>query len=143
MLPAVYLTRPGLMFSTTVLSVGVQAANVVLVWLIGLALDAPVPGVYYWVVVPMVSLLTVLPLSLNGMGIREGGLVLFLTPVGATETTALTIAFLWFAATTSVSLAGGFVYLLGRFPRPEVRAEHEPVRRYSREGRARQPAAAA
>jgi uncharacterized membrane protein YbhN (UPF0104 family) len=143
MLPAAYLTRPGLLLATTLLSVGVQAANVILVWLIGLAVDAPVPGVYYWVAVPMVSLLTVLPLSLNGMGIREGGLVLFLAPVGASAPTAVMIAFLWFAAATCASLAGGLVYLLGRFPRPEVRAEYEPVRRYPREGRARQSAAAA
>jgi uncharacterized membrane protein YbhN (UPF0104 family) len=100
------------------LSLAVQALNVVLVWLIGLAIAAPVPAGYYWVVVPMVSLLTVLPLSLNGMGIREGGMILFLAPVGVGQGTALCLALLWFAAFSTASLAGGLVYLFGSFPRP-------------------------
>jgi uncharacterized membrane protein YbhN (UPF0104 family) len=102
------------------LSLAVQALNVVLVWLIGLAVGAPVPASYYWIVVPMVSLLTVLPLSLNGMGLREGGMILFLAPVGVDRDTALCLALLWFAAFTTASLAGGLVYLFGSFPQPKV-----------------------
>src|SRR5262245_11196058 len=51
--------RPSLLVTTTLLSVGVQAANVVLVWLVGEAIAAPVPAAYYWIVVPMVSLMQV------------------------------------------------------------------------------------
>ena len=40
------------------------------------------PAAYYWVLVPMVSLLTLLPVSINGMGVREGGMVLLLAPLG-------------------------------------------------------------
>jgi uncharacterized membrane protein YbhN (UPF0104 family) len=143
MMPAVYLSRPGLILSTTLLSVGVQVANVLIVWLIGLGIGASVPMSYYWVVVPMVTLLTLLPVSLNGMGIREGGLIVFLAPVGVSGPTAVTMSLLWFAVMAATSLAGGVVYLVGRFPRPEAQAEHETVRRNSPQGRARQSAAAA
>ncbi|MBL8794980.1 MAG: flippase-like domain-containing protein [Planctomycetia bacterium] len=135
--------QPGLLVTTTLLSVGVQAANVVLVWLVGLAIGAPVPASYYWVAVPMVSLLMVVLPSLNGHGVREGGLVLFLAEVGVPAGTALTLAFLWFSVMAAVSLAGGLVYLFGRFPRPEVRADHESLSHHSYQGRARQPATAA
>jgi uncharacterized membrane protein YbhN (UPF0104 family) len=135
--------RPGLLLSTTALSLVVQAANVLVVWLVGLAIDAPVPAAYYWILVPMVTLLTLLPISLNGMGVREGGMVLFLAPLAVGEGTALSLAFLWFAVFTAASLCGGAVYLFGSFARPEVRPDHEPVRRDSDQGRARQPRAAA
>ncbi len=138
-----YLRRPGLLAGTALLSVIVQAGNVGLVWAIGRAFGAPVPGAYYWVLVPMVSLLTMLPLSVNGMGIREGSTALFLAPLGVAEGTAICLAVLWFAAVTLASLAGGLVYLFGRFPRPEVRADHEPVGGHSHQGRAGQPRAAA
>ncbi len=139
---AVYLGRPGLLLSTTLLSVAVQLANVVLVWLVGLALDVPVPALYYAVAVPMVTLLTLLP-SINGVGLREGGLVLFLAPLGVGESTALTLSFLWFAVFVVNSLMGGAVYLFGRFPRPGEHAEHGLVGGGPNQGRAGQLGAAA
>jgi uncharacterized membrane protein YbhN (UPF0104 family) len=99
------------------LSVFVQLANVVLVWLVGQSIAVPVPALYYGIVVPMVTLLTLLPISVNGLGVREGGLILFLAPLGVSESTALSLAFLWFSVFTTVSLCGGAVYLFGRFPR--------------------------
>jgi uncharacterized membrane protein YbhN (UPF0104 family) len=135
--------RPRLLLATTGLALVVQAANVVLVWLVGLAVAAPVPAAYYWVMVPMVSLLTVLPVSLNGMGVREGGVLLFLAPLGVAEGTALTLSFLWFSVFTAASLLGGFVYLVGWFPRPEGRPDHEPVGNHPDQGRTGQFKAAA
>ena len=46
-----YLQRPGLLFSTTLLSVVVQGANVVVVWFIGQAIHAPIPDPDYWILV--------------------------------------------------------------------------------------------
>jgi uncharacterized protein (TIRG00374 family) len=142
-LKSIYLPRRRLLVVTTLLSVVVQAANVVLVWLIGRALGVPVPGAFYWVLVPVVTLLTMLPVSLNGMGVREGGTVLLLVPLGVGSGTAMSLAFLWFATFTVVSLAGVGFYLLGRFPRFEVRRNDEPLRGGPDQGRARELEAAA
>src|SRR5262249_32503790 len=108
--------------SSLLLSVFVQAANVVLVWLLGLAIGLSVPAGYYWIMVPMVTLLTMIPVSLNGMGVREGGTALFLAPLGVSEGTAISLAFLWFAVFTVTSLFGGGLYLFGSFPRLSVPA---------------------
>ena len=112
--------RPRILLPTLLLSVGVQAANVLLVWLIGQAIGASIPAAYYWILVPMVSLVTLLPISVNGMGVREEATVLFLAPLGVAEGTALTLSILWFAVYASVSLMGGAVYMLGHFPKPET-----------------------
>jgi uncharacterized protein (TIRG00374 family) len=125
------------------LSLCVQVANVALVWLVGLALDAPVPAAYYWILVPLVTLMTLVPISLNGMGVREGGTVLLLAPLGVPAATALSLSFLWFAAFTAASLFGVVLYLFGRFPRFEVRGDDEVVGNHPDQGRSGQPAAAA
>lgn len=114
----VYLHRPQLIFGTMLLSLAIQAGNVALVWLVGLAIEAPVPGTYYWIMVPMVTLMTMLPISLNGMGVREGGTILFLSPLGVPHATALSLALLWFAVFTSASLLGGLLYVMGGFSKP-------------------------
>jgi len=113
---AIFPSRYVILIST-VLSVIVQLANVVVVCLIGHALNLPVPGSYYLILVPTVTLLTLLPVSLNGMGVREGGTVLLLAPLGVDAGTAITLAFLWFVAFFVPSLGGVFFYLAGGVPR--------------------------
>jgi hypothetical protein len=137
-----FVREPGLLAATTLLSVVVQAANVVLVWLVGEALGAPVPFAYYWVLVPLVTLLTLLP-SHNGIGVREGGMVLLLAPLGVEAGTAVSLGFLWFAVFTTASLIGLGFYLFCRFPRYEERSDAGVIGDHSHQGRARQPAAAA
>ncbi len=75
---AVYRSRPRLLLGTGLLSFLVQAASVALVAACGAALGLPVPPLYYAVMVPLVTLLTLLPISINGMGLREMGFTLFL-----------------------------------------------------------------
>jgi uncharacterized membrane protein YbhN (UPF0104 family) len=102
---------------STLLSVVVQLANILIVWLIGLALNLSVPGSYYLILVPTVTLLTLVPISLNGMGVREGGMAIFLAPLGVDPGTAITLAFLWFVAFVLPSLGGVFFYLGAGVPR--------------------------
>jgi len=117
------LRCPRLLAATTLFSLVVQVANVLIVWLVGTAIGAGVPAAYYWILVPMISLLTLLPISVNGMGLREGGMAVFLAPLGIGKGTALTLSLLWFAVISVTSLEGGLVYLFGRFPRPETPAD--------------------
>jgi uncharacterized membrane protein YbhN (UPF0104 family) len=138
-----YFTNTRLMVSSTALSIFVQAANVGVVWLVGLAIGAEVPASYYWVLVPMVTLLTLLPVSLNGMGVREGGMVLFLAPLGIEKETAIMLAFLWFLVFTTTSVAGGVIYLLGGYHMPEESTHDGSIGSHSDQGRARQSQPAA
>jgi uncharacterized protein (TIRG00374 family) len=138
-----FVRQPRLVVGTSALSLVVQAANVIMLWLLGVAIAAPVPFSYYWVLVPMISLITLLPISLNGMGVREGGMILFLAPLGVSQTTAMSMAFLWFSVFTAASVMGAAVYLLGSLPRPEGQAYDEPIRRSTDQGRTGESQAAA
>jgi uncharacterized membrane protein YbhN (UPF0104 family) len=133
---AVYRHYPGLLLGTGILSLFVQGANVVIVWIIGDAMGLKIPPSYYWIFVPMVTLLTMLPVSLNGMGIREGSTILFLTPVNVADTDAFWLSILWFTVFVAASLMGWLVYLLGCYPKPAVESEHEALSCHSDQGRA-------
>jgi uncharacterized protein (TIRG00374 family) len=113
-----YAQNPGLLIGTTALSAVVQAANIVVVWLVGVALGAHVPASFYWILVPLVSILTLLPVSVNGMGVREWTTVMLLAPLGVGSGTATILAFLWFVTYTAASLGGVGPYLFGGFGRP-------------------------
>jgi uncharacterized membrane protein YbhN (UPF0104 family) len=136
-------TRPGLVMGTTFLSVLVQAGNVIVLWLVGVAMTLSVPLQYYWIMVPMVTLVTLVPISLNGMGIREAGLVVFLTPFGVGQASAVSMAFLWFSVLTAASLVGGVIYLFGSLPRLERQEDDGLIGDNPGQGRAGQSRAAA
>jgi uncharacterized membrane protein YbhN (UPF0104 family) len=131
----VYRRRPGLVLTATGLSVYVQAVNVVVVWLIDRALGMGVPLSYYAIAVPVVTLLTLLPVSLNGMGVREAAMGLMLGPVGVAPTLAGSLAFLWFGVQVAAGLTGGVVYLCGRYAPPPA-AEPAPAEEQRPERRA-------
>lgn len=116
---------PRALATTTVLSLFVQLANVAIVWLVSHGLGLSVPLGYYAVLVPMVSLLTLLP-SIGGVGVREKGTALFLAPLGVPADTAVTLSLLWFAVQLTVSALGGLVYLFGTFPRPQAAGTERP-----------------
>jgi uncharacterized membrane protein YbhN (UPF0104 family) len=149
----VYLRHPRVLLGVTGLSLAVQVLNVVVVWLIGWSLGLQVPALYYGVMVPLVTLLTLLPVSLNGMGVREAGAAVLLGPLGVDETAAVTLYLLSFAVNTLTSLAGAGCYLFGGFPRsagpwqaPPAHGgptDDDAVRGDPDQGRAGQPAAAA
>ncbi|HLN26246.1 MAG TPA: lysylphosphatidylglycerol synthase transmembrane domain-containing protein [Gemmataceae bacterium] len=133
---SLFVRNPALALTTTILSLAVQAANVLVVWLVGRALGMDVPASYYAIFVPMVTLLTLVPVSLNGMGVREGGIVLFLAPLGVSQANAVSLAFLWFCVFTVASLCGGAVYLLNAFSvGPEEQPHDGFVRGDSDQGR--------
>jgi hypothetical protein len=145
-----YLRHGRVMAWVTALSLVVQVANVVVIGLIGAGLGLPVPPLFYGVMVPLVTLLTLLPVSVNGMGLREVGTVALLAPVGVDAASAVTLSLLVFAVFTVASLSGLGFYLFGRFPRfraegarLEVPEHDAPVGGHPDQGRTRQPPAAA
>jgi uncharacterized protein (TIRG00374 family) len=139
----VYSRHPQLFVVTTLLSLVVQAANVVVVWLVGEALGLPVPVGYYFVMVPLVSLATLLPVSVGGMGVREAATAVLLAPLGISTGAAVSLSFLSFVTYATISLGGVGFYLFGNYPRFEVSSDHGSVRGGSDQGRAGEPSAAA
>ncbi len=125
------------------LSLMVQVASVIEIWLLGLALDFSVPFLAYMIVVPLVTLVTLLPISLNGVGVREASLVLLLGQAGVAPAGALVLGLVWFAMLLAAGLLGGGVYAFGRLFRRKEMDAHGSVRGDSDQGRRGKPAAAA
>jgi hypothetical protein len=90
-----------------------QVSVVASVALIFRTLDLPIPLAATLAYVPAVAMLQVLPLSFNGLGVREGALVLFLSPWGVSHAQAIAAGLLWFSATLAVSMLGAPSFAVG------------------------------
>ncbi len=85
-------------------------------YLSGLALGIDVAFFHYLVFIPIVSVVIRLPLSLYGIGLREGMFVILFGGVGLSPEKAVSISLLVFTIGVLSSLVGGFLYMLPKTP---------------------------
>lgn len=93
------------------LSVIYQALYVVSVNLLALSLDIHLPVSFYFLFIPIVLAVGMAPISLNGLGVREGAWVLLFTQAGVPAAEALSMSVLNTLMITAVSMVGGIFYL--------------------------------
>lgn len=98
-------------------SLVIQAEGILFFYCIGRALGLPLDLWHYALIVPPTALATMfLPISFNGLGVREAMLVLLTSalsvPVPPAEAVALGV--LVFAMNSVGSLIGGAIYIIGR-----------------------------
>lgn len=91
-----------------------QALQIVTIYLLGLALGVDISIVYYFLFIPIVLAVSMLPVSLNGLGVREAAWVALFSLVSVPDTTALSLSLLTLLIMTVVSLLGGAFYLFDR-----------------------------
>ena len=109
-----YQERPGLLARAVGWSMLIQIGFICCVMLMARGMDLPVPTQAWFYAVPLVSLATVLPISISGVGIREVGFVHLLAEYGVTEEQAVALGMLWFMAQVGNGMLGGVSFLLDR-----------------------------
>jgi len=90
-----------------------QLSPVLAAWFATRALGLHLPMMALLAFTPMVAIAQVLPLSLNGLGIREGAFVLFLGPLGVSAGQAVAVGLIVYALTLAVSLLGAPAFAVG------------------------------
>jgi len=74
------------------------------------ALGAHVSLVYCFLVIPVILFITLLPVSINGLGIREWAYIYFFGRLGLSMTEAVAASLLFFFLLILVSLIGGVIF---------------------------------
>ena len=94
------------------LSALLQALIIVTYYLVGVGLNLGVPLLYFFLFVPLITAIAMLPVSVAGLGVREGGAVYFFGKLGVDAATALGMSLVWFSLTLLVSSMGGLAFLI-------------------------------
>lgn len=92
-------------------SVLVQAGVIVGYWVLSRGLGMNVGLQYFFLFIPLTTAISMLPISLSGLGLREGAFVYLFTSIGASTEQALTLSLLWFVIAAFVSIIGGIEYI--------------------------------
>jgi uncharacterized protein (TIRG00374 family) len=102
------------------LALAVQAVRVGTIWMLVQALGLDVPAAEIYATGPVVFAALILPVSLNGIGLREAVFVSFLRD-STTAEQAIALGVLFFAVSAATALVGALI-LLVRWMRYGVRA---------------------
>ncbi len=106
-----YKSHPDILIKVFCYSIVVQAGMIICYWLLGVGLGMELSIIYFFLFIPLATVISMLPISLAGLGIREGAFVYLFTSAGATPEEALTLSLMWFAIMVFVSIAGGIEYV--------------------------------
>jgi uncharacterized protein (TIRG00374 family) len=115
---SLYRRRPAWLARVFLLALGVQGLRVATHVLIALALGVTLDGarvLQLFVLIPLLGILIAVPVSLNGLGLRELAAAELFVATGVVTEDALAVAveFLAYAAQVLVSLVGGVLFLAG------------------------------
>jgi uncharacterized membrane protein YbhN (UPF0104 family) len=88
--------------------------NIVSFYLLGRAAGCDVGLIHFVLYIPVITVVSYLPVTYSGLGIRELCFVVVFPQVGMTAGQALAVPVLYFGMLLILSLAGGLVYWIPR-----------------------------
>jgi hypothetical protein len=107
---------PGAAVGVVVSALAYQLTMVAGAWMAGHAMGIDVGWSAMMAFVPVVAVAQVLPLSVNGLGLREGALVILLAPLGVASGQAVAFGLLLYGMNLVVSLLGAPAFAVGTRP---------------------------
>ncbi|MDR7523070.1 MAG: lysylphosphatidylglycerol synthase transmembrane domain-containing protein [Armatimonadota bacterium] len=114
-----YRSRPGILAQVFGISLGVQALAIFACFLVGRSLGLSAPFGLYLALIPLATIAAMVPVSLGGLGVREGAMVYLFGNAGVPVADALGLSLGWFLATIVCSAPGALVFArrgAGRMP---------------------------
>lgn len=105
-----YGPHHGLLTLVTAASIGVQVLRVLQAWCLGVGLGLTAPLAAYFAFIPIILLLMLLPLSVNGLGTSQAGFVLFFAAAGVSPAGAFALSVLFVALGVVGNLPGGILW---------------------------------
>jgi hypothetical protein len=96
----------GTLFAVFVLTIGIQVARIISIWLCGEALGLGLSPRPYFVLGPLLFLVMLVPFTINGLAVREAFFIDFLTRLDIGADAAAATGFLFFATTIALALPG-------------------------------------
>lgn len=94
-------------------SIGVQVLRVLQAWLLGLGLGIAAPPGAYFVCIPLILLVMLLPITVNGLGTSQAAFVWCFGALGVPRADAFALSVLFVALGIVGNLPGGLLYAFG------------------------------
>ena len=109
---AVFRTRRALLLEVLAIAIVVQVARIGVHVLVARAFGLHIALTFFFLFVPLLAVIVSLPISFNGIGVREGAGIVLFGWIGVSRTAAFSLQFTTYLVAVAVSLLGAFVFLV-------------------------------
>lgn len=92
-------------------SIFIQFLSIFSVYILSIGLSMNISFLSFLVFVPIITLISVIPISISGIGLREGAFVFLLGHIGISPDMSVTLSILWFLSLVIASLWGLYEYI--------------------------------
>ncbi len=103
--------RPAILIGSLLISFMNQLLVISVTWIMGLGLGINVSPSYYLIFVPVITLISMIPISINGMGLREAAFWSLFGAIGVPHASCIALGVISSIVTVLSSLPGGVVYI--------------------------------
>ncbi len=104
---------PAVLIKIAGLSVALNSILISIIIVLATSIGIDVHPSYFFAIFPLTAIVTVLPFSFNGMGLREGAFVYLLSLQNVPFEKALSLSLCLFVVQCSAGFAGGIAYAIG------------------------------
>jgi len=108
-----YRNRKGIVFQTLLLSSVYQLILFTMVFFIARAISVSIPFYYYLAFLPVIHIGSMIPITPNGMGIREGLYVYLFRLAGVSPSESILISIIFAVIILIISISGGIIFIFG------------------------------
>ncbi|MDO8746359.1 MAG: lysylphosphatidylglycerol synthase transmembrane domain-containing protein, partial [Thermodesulfovibrionales bacterium] len=106
-----YSSQKMVIMKALMLSFTIQILSILSMYIIALGLGQHIYLAYFFIFFPIIVTISTLPISISGIGVREGAFVVLFGMAGVKPEMATAMSFAWFLSTASGGLVGLFEYL--------------------------------
>ncbi|MCP4404846.1 MAG: flippase-like domain-containing protein [bacterium] len=108
----IYKRNTRVMAVAFVLALLLQINVILHYYFISYAMGLPVPALYFFLIIPVVTVVLMIPIFINGIGGREAAYILLLGEFGVSSAEAIAFSWIAFGMVLVQGIVGGAVYAL-------------------------------
>lgn len=95
-----------------IISFPIQFSSIIIYHQVAISMNILIPFIFYLFAIPFILIVSLLPISFGGLGVREAAAVFVFAIAGVSEDAALSMALVAMSITYLASLVGGILLLL-------------------------------
>ena len=103
--------KKSVLWINLLLSLVMQASTPIVFYITALSLGLRTGIIYFFVLIPLIGAITMLPISIGGLGLRDAATILFFAKIGVAKDVAFALSLLGFFYTLLASVTGGIIYV--------------------------------
>ncbi len=115
---SLYKSSPRVLTQSVLISLLLQVLTILIYYVLSHSLHLTIPLAYFFLFLPIINIVSMIPISLGGLGLREGISVYLFQKIGVESSHALGLSLAWFLIILLTSLIGGAIFALRNADQP-------------------------